>query len=37
MGEELPLYAFLAAKIREPRSEAEVKWAQEEAHRLGLK
>jgi len=37
MGEELPLYAFLASKIREPRSEAEVKWAQEEARRLGLK
>jgi hypothetical protein len=37
MGEELPLYAFLASKIREPRSDAEVKWAQDEARRLGLK
>jgi hypothetical protein len=37
MGEELPLYAFLASKIREPRTEAEIKWAREETGRLGLK
>lgn len=37
MGEELPLYAYLAARIRAPRTEEEHKWAQEEAKRLGLK
>lgn len=35
MGEELPLYAFLASKLRSPQGD-EVKWAQEEATRLGL-
>jgi hypothetical protein len=37
MGEVLPLYAFLAAKVREPRTEREIDWAREEARRLGLK
>jgi hypothetical protein len=37
MGEELPLYAFLASKIRVPEGEREIDWAQEEARRLGLK
>ena len=37
MGEELPLYAYLASRIRDPRSEDEVKWARAEAARLGIK
>lgn len=37
MGEELPLHAFLASRIREPRSKEELEWADEEAKRLGLK
>jgi hypothetical protein len=36
MGEELPLSAFLASRIREPRDE-ELEWAIEEADKLGLK
>ena len=36
MGEEVPLYAFLASRIREPRDE-EVAWAEGEAIKLGLK
>jgi hypothetical protein len=35
MGEELPLYAYLASRIRSPRGD-ETKWAQEEAVRLGI-
>jgi hypothetical protein len=34
MGEEIPLYAFLASRIREPRSEDEATWAETEAQRL---
>lgn len=37
MGEELPIYAFLASKIRAPEGEQEIEWAQKEAKRLGLK
>ena len=36
MGEELPLRAFLASRVRAPNDE-ELSWAQEEASRLGLK
>jgi len=36
MGEELPLYAFLASRIREPRGE-ELDRAIEKARKLGLK
>jgi hypothetical protein len=36
-GEELPFYAFLASKIREPRSDEEIEWAREEARRLALR
>ena len=36
MGEELPLYAYLASRIRNPRDD-EINWAQEEAKRIGLK
>jgi hypothetical protein len=36
MGEELPLYAFLASRIREPRDK-ELDWVIEEATKLGLK
>jgi hypothetical protein len=36
MGEELPLYAFLASRIREPNDE-ELNWAKERAAKLGLK
>jgi hypothetical protein len=37
MGEVIPLYAFLASKIRDPKGESEIAWAQQEAERLGLK
>lgn len=37
MGEELPLHAFLARRIRKPRSAEEIEWAKREAERLGLK
>jgi hypothetical protein len=37
MGEELPLYAFLATRVRDLRGEQEITWAQEQAKRLGLK
>jgi hypothetical protein len=37
IGEELPIYAFLASRIREPRSEDEIGWAKSEAERAGLK
>jgi hypothetical protein len=37
MGEEIPLRAFLASRIREPRDEDETIWAKTEAERLGLK
>ncbi len=36
MGEELPLHAFLASRIREPNDE-ELDWAKEAAEKLGLK
>jgi hypothetical protein len=36
MGEEIPLYAFLASRIRAPNDE-ELNWATEEAGKLGLK
>ncbi len=36
MGEELPLYAFLARRIRKPESDSETEWAKQEATRLGL-
>jgi hypothetical protein len=36
MGEVLPLYAFLASRIREPTDE-ELNWAKEKAAKLGLK
>jgi len=36
MGEELPLYAFLASRIRAPASAHEIDWADEQARRLGL-
>jgi hypothetical protein len=35
MGEEIPLYAFLAERVRHPQGE-ELEWAQKEAERLGL-
>ena len=37
MGEELPLYAFLAQRIRSPNKDDEQEWAKREADRLGLK
>lgn len=37
LGEELPVHAFLASRIREPASEDELAWASEEAKRLGSK
>lgn len=37
MGEELPLRAFLASRIRSPRTAEEIAWAEEEAARHGLK
>jgi len=37
MGEELPLHAFLARRIRKPETDDEIGWAAKEAHRLGLK
>jgi hypothetical protein len=36
MGEEIPLHAFLASRIRAPNDE-ELNWAIEEADKLGLK
>ena len=36
MGEEIPLHAFLASRIREPNEE-ELNWAKGEADKLGLK
>lgn len=36
MGEEVPLYAFLASRIRSPNEE-ELDWAKREAESLGLK
>ena len=35
IGEELPLYAVLAARVRAPRGK-ELEWAKAEAERLGL-
>ena len=35
MGEELPLYAILAERVREPQG-SELEWARKEAKRLGL-
>ena len=35
MGEEIPLYAVLASRIRAPRGQ-ELEWAKAEAERLGL-
>ncbi len=37
MGEELPPSAFLARRIRQPKSDDELDWARKEAVRLGLK
>lgn len=37
MGEELPIYAFLARRIRKPKTMDEVEWAINESKRLGLK
>lgn len=37
MGDELPLYAFLASRIRPPKSEDEQDWAKQQAAALGLK
>jgi hypothetical protein len=37
MGEEIPMHAFLASRIRPPRDGAEADWARSEAERLGLK
>lgn len=37
MGETLPLNAFLAKRIRNPRLGDEIEWAQKEAQKLGLK
>ncbi len=36
MGEELPLKAFLARRIRAPATADEIEWARQEAERLGL-
>jgi hypothetical protein len=36
MGEKLPLTAFLAKRIRNPKSLNEIEWAQKEAQKLGL-
>ena len=36
MGEELPLKAFLARRIRPPETDDEIDWAKREAARLGL-
>ncbi len=35
MGEEIPLYAILAERVRRPQGE-ELEWARKEAERLGL-
>ena len=35
MGEEIPLYAVLAERVRHPRGD-ELEWARKEAERLGL-
>ena len=37
VGEELPLHAFLAKRIRQPQTRDEIDWATNEAQRLGLK
>ena len=37
MGEELPLRAFLAKRIRQLETEDEKLWAQKEIERLGLR
>jgi hypothetical protein len=37
MGEEIPLRAFLASRVREPRHDEEIDWAKKEAERLGIK
>lgn len=36
MGEELPIRAFLARRIRQPETSEEANWARDEAKRLGL-
>ena len=36
MGEELPTFAFLARRIREPKIPEEIDWALSEAKRLKL-
>lgn len=36
MGEDLPLHAFLARRLRKPESEDEKAWAKSETSRLGL-
>lgn len=37
LGEELPLHAFLAKRIRSPKVGEELDWAKKEAERIGLK
>lgn len=37
MGEQLPLKAFLARRIRGSETSEEIEWARGEAARLGLK
>jgi hypothetical protein len=34
MGEDLPLYAYLASRIREPKHESEIEWAEKQAKSL---
>jgi Protein of unknown function (DUF4065) len=36
MGEVLPIQAFLARRIRQPKTSEETDWARDEAKRLGL-
>ena len=36
LGETLPLHAFLARRIRDPKTTDELDWANREAERLGL-
>ena len=37
MGEEIPLRAFLASRVRDPHDDEEIDWAKKEAARLGFK
>jgi hypothetical protein len=36
MGEALPVHAYLARRIRDPKTAEELEWARSEAQRLGL-